>query len=309
MPRRAGSSPLARGARRQLHAHWGNARIIPARAGSTAEDGKECLEPWDHPRSRGEHLGGAVWRWCLRGSSPLARGAPNRTGGERDDQRIIPARAGSTARRLGRFASQRDHPRSRGEHTSTSTNDGRVTGSSPLARGARAVGACQVFPRRIIPARAGSTKGILQRHDGPPDHPRSRGEHPTAIAVMGRCPGSSPLARGAPQCPCSPPQGVGIIPARAGSTRRHDRTRSLTPDHPRSRGEHAFSASWITNEAGSSPLARGAPLRGRGRPGRSGIIPARAGSTNWCNSCDFGREDHPRSRGEHLNAHARLPKV
>ena len=71
-----GSSPLARGARYYIAAINEQNRIIPARAGSTADI--ESLEayPSDHPRSRGEHLGIDPDAQLKTGSSPLARGAP-----------------------------------------------------------------------------------------------------------------------------------------------------------------------------------------------------------------------------------------
>ena len=48
---------------------------------------------------------------------------------------------------------------------------------------------------------------------------------------------------------------------------------------------------------GSSPLARGLPLRPRRRHGPGGIIPARAGFTQHGSPCWTCPWDHPRSRG------------
>ena len=50
-------------------------------------------------------------------------------------------------------------------------------------------------------------------------------------------------------------------------------------DHPRSRGEHEGEPAFINEGAGSSPLARGAPLTDAGFTVYGRIIPARAGST------------------------------
>ena len=75
-----GSSPLARGTRGHLLHPRGSPGLIPARAGNT---GLACLrtrESWAHPRSRGEH-GMVGLSGCVeKGSSPLARGTPSRTG-------------------------------------------------------------------------------------------------------------------------------------------------------------------------------------------------------------------------------------
>ena len=69
-----------------------------------------------HPRSRGEH-------WALfqiltdgEGSSPLARGTPNRTIDDIDTIGLIPARAGNTRASPCHRSYRRAHPRSRGEH-------------------------------------------------------------------------------------------------------------------------------------------------------------------------------------------------
>ena len=69
--------------------------------------------------------------------------------------------------------------------------------------------------------------------------------------------GSSPLARGTLEA--IDPQLIarGLIPARAGNTRRSARTRSCIWAHPRSRGEHIPDVTPPARVEGSSPLARG----------------------------------------------------
>ena len=52
--------------------------------------------------------------------------------------------------------------------------------------------------------------------------------------------------------------------------------------------------------AGSSPLARGLPSLARNLRYRDGIIPARAGFTNWSVNGPVVWRDHPRSRGVYL---------
>ena len=93
-----GSSPLARGTRRGLHAWSGFGGLIPARAGNTHPPKKRARKHRAHPRSRGEHSAVFNASRPRRGSSPLARGTL------RDDQAVavraglIPARAGNTYR-------------------------------------------------------------------------------------------------------------------------------------------------------------------------------------------------------------------
>ena len=111
--------------------------------------------------------------------------------------------------------------------------------------------------------------------------------------------GSSPLARGALGAPIRSGLVVGIIPARAGSTRPWHSGCGTAWDHPRSRGEHVPRRDGLGGVLGSSPLARGAHdgVKSVWRP--RGIIPARAGSTAFVLSAMMRTRDHPRSRGEH----------
>ncbi len=72
----------------------------------------------------------------LPGSSPLTRGAPGGRRPTRLRSRIIPAHAGSTRWDRSSRLHRRDHPRSRGEHEVLGLEADRLTGSSPLTRGA-----------------------------------------------------------------------------------------------------------------------------------------------------------------------------
>ena len=216
---------------------------------------------------------------CALGSSPLARGAQGRLRDGLAQPRIIPARAGSTDREYRTVPRPRDHPRSRGEHPMPPWMTNMPGGSSPLARGAHLPVDFGYVPEGIIPARAGSTPSRWRRAAPPWDHPRSRGEHALLPLLGSSTPGSSPLARGAPLADSGEQLGLGIIPARAGSTlhRRDDVHRG--GDHPRSRGEHISGSNDQSSDTGSSPLARGARLPRDARLVDAGIIPARAGST------------------------------
>ena len=199
------------------------------------------------------------FRW--QGSSPLARGAPVRVRWAVHSTGIIPARAGSTPRSSPPGCSPRDHPRSRGEHVSCWSGLAWVSGSSPLARGARSTAAPGRAGDRIIPARAGSTSRRRPRFPRGRDHPRSRGEHAEPGREPGLDRGSSPLARGAPT------------------------TRTCVSsdrwDHPRSRGEHSTAPWFGSYGTGSSPLARGAHLLTRHLTNADGTVPSvRVGKLN-----------------------------
>ena len=91
--------------------------------------------------------------------------------------------------------------------------------------------------------------------------------------------GSSPLARGLQTLQLGLRVLDGIIPARAGFTRRSTGPRPPARDHPRSRGVYGGVNLTTIDTDGSSPLARGLPQpRDTGLRGRR-IIPARAGFT------------------------------
>ena len=113
---RRGSSPLTRGALTvtTTAAHLNG--LIPAHAGST--------HALDHDRGGDE------------GSSPLTRGARLPTGGHDSPPRLIPAHAGSTITMTNEIATNRAHPRSRGEHSTPGGANRNRLGSSPLTRGA-----------------------------------------------------------------------------------------------------------------------------------------------------------------------------
>ena len=175
--------------------------LIPARAGSTADFLLMPRPPAAHPRSRGEHMRwpGAVTQW--RGSSPLARGALRRDPRPPLGDRLIPARAGSTACTRSRRTPTAAHPRSRGEHLMIDFTAEVAMGSSPLARGAQHLLRLVRRDLGLIPARAGSTLDDVGRYS-PNDLVR------VTLAVL--------------LSPCwtkRPPSGPGVAPPRSTLTR------------------------------------------------------------------------------------------
>ena len=111
--------------------------------------------------------------------------------------------------------------------------------------------------------------------------------------------GSSPLARGTPSSVgCEAAEG-GLIPARAGNTGYGFCGADHAWAHPRSRGEHLLIFEQGERGVGSSPLARGTRGFSRATAGGGGLIPARAGNTEWLTDWLQTGEAHPRLRGEH----------
>ena len=94
---------------------------------------------------------------------------------------------------------------------------------------------------------------------------------------------------------------VGIIPADAGSTLRHQEQDVHGGDHPRGCGEHRIGSWDDRSPLGSSPRMRGAHLRNQVKNLSDRIIPADAGSTTLSASNVAGVRDHPRGCGEHAD--------
>ena len=194
--RRLGSSPLARGLRLRQPREGLRERIIPARAGFTRAVLGRSARPQDHPRSRGVYLTPPGASIADPGSSPLARGLQRGPRPPRRAGRIIPARAGFTSDASSPDCATRDHPRSRGVYGTTTRKEPIMYGSSPLARGLRIPSRINIRRRRIIPARAGFTDGVIVDREHYRDHPRSRGVYPPSWESPPEMRGSSPLARG-----------------------------------------------------------------------------------------------------------------
>ena len=274
-----GSSPLSRGIPdlcSGMHARW---RIIPALAGNTLLLAPLLLLDTDHPRSRGEYPPPGDREARDEGSSPLSRGIRRGSLLYAVLYGIIPALAGNTPPRRVAPAGGWDHPRSRGEYRSLSSQRSCWEGSSPLSRGIRGSFAVPVLLIRIIPALAGNTESRRSTPRHRWDHPRSRGEYHATQRRRWPVRGSSPLSRGIPAPAWARADLLRIIPALAGNTRDLGCGAAEGADHPRSRGEYAPMELENLCVWGSSPLSRGIQ-GGRGtRLAARRIIPALAGNT------------------------------
>ena len=227
----------------------------------------------------GEHLSSELISAGVQGSSPLARGTSLRSTQGRAPSRLIPARAGNIGRANPSPKHGPVHPRSRGEHSSGTIDGNSITGPSPLARGTHASCLCDWCGHRLIPARAGNTRGRPFPSSAARAHPRSRGEHLSVTGKGEDAPGSSPLARG------THAESIGVylrfrlIPARAGNTLKPPVICAVQAAHPRSRGEHSAPGLISQVRRGSSPHAQGTLFVEAGVFGSVRRIPAHAGNT------------------------------
>ena len=308
-PRRAGSSPHARGlrvGRADRSVDWG---IIPACAGFTAGTEAFSGQVPDHPRMRGVYPPPCPRSPPRPGSSPHARGLHEDTNLERSLVRIIPACAGFT--NLFRLTSMAppDHPRMRGVYRICSPDVGLSALDHPRMRGVYAP------PAREATSRWGSSphaRGLLgfvhTGHERSLDHPRMRGVYAPVPALTPVVLGSSPHARGL-RTPADAPAGSpGIIPACAGFTSTPRCHRPRRGDHPRMRGVYRLPGTARRHRRGSSPHARGLPCVSCVSLVLCGIIPACAGFTSGRGRHGAARPDHPRMRGVYA-VHGHLPQL
>ena len=191
-----GTSPRARG-KRILHLfNLTPSRNIPACAGKTTSSGNPHPGDSEHPRVRGENWwqptddGGEV------GTSPRARGKHDYDVAAIAEERNIPACAGKTGFPSIPKGLNQEHPRVRGENTSTPNLRKSQRGTSPRARG-KLTRICHCdAPGRNIPACAGKTGDALQVEIAGGEHPRVRGENAWLAEEEKLIAGTSPRARG-----------------------------------------------------------------------------------------------------------------
>ena len=257
-----------------------------------------------HPRPCGEHSSSLSLPITPSGSSPPVRGARHPDRQLLQPRGLIPARAGSTVGRCGQGCGAWAHPRPCGEHERIWAVTGVDTGSSPPVRGALEALEPDIPCSGLIPARAGSTHGIMGTTTRSRAHPRPCGEHSALSRPDSRGQGSSPPVRGAPTAAEPPAHVPGLIPARAGSTQPPHRPSAWPRAHPRPCGEHVVFKAILPIVSGSSPPVRGAPEVQFTFPSRTGLIPARAGSTYPFSISPIASGAHPRPCGEHrLTSH------
>ncbi len=297
-PRRAGSSPRARGTEAPRGRHGVGIRLIPAGAGNGPAGRRAGRPRRAHPRGRGERGVTAPKLSATHGSSPRARGTGPRRDRAIGGHRLIPAGAGNG--RPGRPGARATaaHPRGRGERWRERKTLTASDGSSPRARGTEPSGLGCGGERRLIPAGAGNGGPTEIALRVTAAHPRGRGERVTPVAFERVATGSSPRARGTVHHDEGSRRGRRLIPAGAGNgtpRRRIDVPRSA---HPRGRGERVQTYPRIIHKYGSSPRARGTGdvLPGERVPDR--LIPAGAGNGGVDRDEPGPRPAHPRGRGE-----------
>ena len=295
-----GSSPHARGTRREPERMEPVGRFIPACAGNAPGHPGPVPGVPVHPRMRGERRPASRIRVLVAGSSPHARGTLLPWAGWGKGRRFIPACAGNATAGVAAAGRTSVHPRMRGERIVRTEFMICGRGSSPHARGTRCRGRHRCLHGRFIPACAGNAGHHSASGSAAAVHPRMRGERSVLQEAPPAGDGSSPHARGTHRCPADGGQGFRFIPACAGNARAWPAFITRRPVHPRMRGERVGRACPPYRRYGSSPHARGtlSILSAHRRNGR--FIPACAGNAIDVEACQMELEVHPRMRGERV---------
>ena len=152
------------------------------------------------------------------GSPPHTRGTPLFTASIISTIRITPAYAGNTLSIADFIRNAWDHPRIRGEHSTTSFFSSPAKGSPPHTRGTHYTKKETHLTIGITPAYAGNTITLRRLRLKVWDHPRIRGEHSNTAAVGQLNAGSPPHTRGTPSHESRVYKKEGITPAYAGNT-------------------------------------------------------------------------------------------
>ena len=120
----------------------------------------------------------------------------------------------------GAWAQASAHPRACGDNNALAMQELGFTGSSPRVRGKQERRSRSRLGARLIPARAGKTYIESKNTAEVWAHPRACGENVKDDVGGPPAAGSSPRVRGKP-CDAAPARrDLGLIPARAGKTRR-----------------------------------------------------------------------------------------
>src|SRR5208282_447536 len=175
------------------------------------------------------------------GPSPHAWGEHRDGRFRRRRIRTIPTRVGRTRSRSNSATGYSDHPHTRGENATFSSAWPLCSGPSPHAWGERGPQESSRDMSRTIPTRVGRTNrqanpGILRA-----DHPHTRGENGSTVALIASNAGPSPHAWGEPFRLSPSTQPPRTIPTRVGRTPALSPLLSPLTDHPHTRGENGQS--------------------------------------------------------------------
>ena len=181
-------------------------------------------------------------------------------------------------------------------------------GSPPQVRGKQGNQSDATRRKRITPAGAGKTVGVVVARNNTEDHPRRCGENLRLKCRVRREQGSPPQVRGKLCGKSKQNAPFGITPAGAGKTVSSSASGQQGRDHPRRCGENLPTAKGEWSATGSPPQVRGKRSGKVFQQSDTGITPAGAGKTNPVFNVNFAYRDHPRRCGENSLAMEHRPR-
>jgi len=152
--------------------------------------------------------------------------------------------------------------------------------------------------RGNTPACAGTTRASDPRPARTAEHPRVRGDDPSAPPFRLPGYGTPPRARGRLPAATAPAALRGNTPACAGTTRGGRVGGGALSEHPRVRGDDLTNTAAGLQVRGTPPRARGRRLAGQHRRRGERNTPACAGTTRPSRSTPGRGAEHPRVRGD-----------
>ena len=232
------------------------------------------------------------------GSPPHTRGHVQGAGRHQSNKRITPAYAGTCQSKYQNIPNPKDHPRIRGDMSSTWRRLCPGMGSPPHTRGHASIADLIRSESRITPAYAGTCLHIGDGAASCRDHPRIRRAMEGRVGRGRRSRGSPPHTRGHESRSSPWTTSSRITPAYAGTCMDIWARVWRYTDHPRIRGDMFGHRHCTTGGLGSPPHTRGhvAAMKLSSQPVR--ITPAYAGTCQRLSGLSLSFRDHPRIRGD-----------
>ena len=169
------------------------------------------------PRIHGEHII-AVNLWAImHGSSPYTRGTLSLRLTTPYIGRFIPVHTGNMTATQPNRSQNAVHPRTHGEHKSSTSSPAASFGSSPYTRGTLSLRLTTPYIGRFIPVHTGNMTATQPNRSQNAVHPRTHGEHKSSTSSPAASFGSSPYTRGTLFTPNLDYQVLRFIPVHTGN--------------------------------------------------------------------------------------------
>ena len=228
-------------------------------------------------RASSDHLPWPV-SGCAQGLYEHARRHLNLHGNRSVDRRTIPAHAGPPSAEDGYICVLEDYPRVCGATAWKNSPLQNFRGLSPRVRGHRQGAGSASVGRRTIPACAGPPYRLSRQTHRCEDYPRVCGATARRRRYGSTRWGLSPRMRGHHPWRMERPDGLGTIPAHAGSPEVLFFSTPNHRDYPRACGVTRLPQSTSSRVPGLSPRMRGHQVIGLHATPIGRTIPAHAGS-------------------------------